>query len=142
MKPPPQSAVVLFIAAVWIFWAFGYATVWTRFTTEVNGVVISSRDIPSTGAPRYITEYIIRDPNGYNHKYVAGPTDASLKRSLPVGTRIRKTWGELDYDLNGRRIGFSTYVYSAIFGLALFCLLWGAWRWISADAGGEKRGPS
>jgi hypothetical protein len=142
MKPPPRSSIVLFIAAIWILWAFGYKTVWQRFTISVDGVIVSSRDFPEKGAPRYRTEYVIRDAGGRDLRYIAGATDGSLERSLPVGTRIRKEWGELDYEVNGRRIGFPTYFYSAIFGVALFCLLSGAWQWRSADATGGRRQPS
>jgi hypothetical protein len=133
MKSPPQPTIVLFISALWILWAFGYQVVWKRFTAVVDGVVISSRDVPSTGAPRYSTEYVVRDAGGNNHLYIAGATDASLKRSLPVGTEIRKEWGRLDYEVDGKQIHFSTYFYSAMCGIALFSLLWGAVLWRSAS---------
>jgi hypothetical protein len=54
----PQAAFFL-IPAFWIMWGFGYETVWARFSTEVDGTIISSRDVPSTGAPRYTTEYVV-----------------------------------------------------------------------------------
>jgi hypothetical protein len=126
MKPPPPSAIGLFIWALWIFWGFGYETVWRRFTTEVSGVIVSSKDLPSTGSPRYSTEYVIRDTAGRDHSYVAGATDASLERSLRVGSRISKQWGRLDYNVDGKTVRFPTYPYSAVLGVAVFCLLWGA----------------
>jgi hypothetical protein len=132
MKSPPQPTVVLFISALWVSWSFGYQAVWQRFTTEVDGVVISSRDIPSKGAPRYSTEYVVRDASGADHRYVAGATDASLERSLPIGADIKKEWGSLDYEVNGKKIRFPTYFYSAMCGVALFSLLWGAVLWRSA----------
>ncbi|MGA7956276.1 MAG: hypothetical protein WCA26_04415 [Xanthobacteraceae bacterium] len=125
MKSPPQSTVVLFISALWISWSFGYRTVWQRFAAEVDGVVISSRDVPSKG----VTEYVVQDASGTDHRYVAGVTDASLERSLPVGTEIRKEWGSLDYAVNGKKIRFPTYFYSAVCGVALVSLLWGAVLW-------------
>lgn len=134
MKPPPRPTIVLFISAVWILWGFGYETVWNRLTMRVDGVIVASLDFPSKGAPRYTTEYVIRDAGGHDHRYIAGYTDASLERSLPVGTEIRKEWGELGYDVNGRKIAFPTYFYSTMFGAALFCLLWGTWLWCSSTA--------
>jgi hypothetical protein len=133
MKSPPQPTIVLFISALWVSWGFGYQAVWQRFTTEVDGVVISSRDIPLKGAPRYSTEYVVRDASGGDHRYIAGATDASLERSLPVGTEIRKEWGSLDYEVNGEKIRFPTYFYSAMCGVALFSLLWGVVLWRSAS---------
>jgi hypothetical protein len=124
--PPGAPLVILIIAALWIFWGFGYDVVWKRFTTQADGVVISSRDVPSKAAPRYATEYVIRGPMGQEQRYVAGATDGSLERSIPVGARIHKEWGELGYEVNGKRVGFPVYAYSALFGLAFGCLLW-AW---------------
>ncbi len=126
MKAPPQSTVVLFISALWISWSFGYRVVWQRLTAEVDGVVISSQDVPSKG----VTEYVVRDAGGADHRYVAGASDASLERSLPVGADIRKEWGSLDYEVNGKKIRFPTYFYSAICGVGLLSLLWGAVLWV------------
>ena len=128
MKAPPQPTILLFISALWISWSFGYRTVWQRFTAEVDGVVTSSQDVPSRG----VTEYVVRDASGTDHRYVAGATDASLARSLPVGTDIRKEWGRLDYEVNGKTIRFPIYFYSAVCGAALFSLLWGAVLWLLA----------
>ena len=117
--------------ALWMLWGFGYETVWKRYSTEVEGVVISSQNVPQEGGPRYVTEYIVRSADGRDFRYVAGPTDASLQRGLQPGTRIRKLWGRLDYEVNGNPMSFPVPFYSAIVGLALFCLLWAAaqWRW-------------
>jgi hypothetical protein len=117
------------VAALWILWGFGYQTVWERFTTQIDGVVISSRDIPSKSKPRYGTEYVIRGSDGQEQRYYAGVTDATLKRSMPVGTRIRKKWGEVGYEMNGAWVGFPILFYMAIFGVACGCLLWAALQW-------------
>jgi hypothetical protein len=131
MKPPPPSTVILLCSAFWILWSFGYQTVWARFNIQVEGVVVSSRDVPSTGARRYATEYIIRDEGGYDRQYVAGATDAALARSLPIGTRIHKDWGQLDYEVNGTHVRFPTYFYSASLGVALICFIWAIVQWRS-----------
>jgi hypothetical protein len=128
MKAPPQPTILLFISALWISWSFGYRVVWPRFSTELDGVVTSSQDVPSRG----ITEYVVRDASGTDHRYVAGASDASLERSLPVGTDIRKEWGRLDYEVNGKTIRFPTPFYSVVCGAALFSLLWGAMLWLLA----------
>jgi hypothetical protein len=132
-SPKPVAAgpqpVILIMAALWILWGFGYQTVWERFTTQVDGVVISSRDVPSKGAPRYGTEYVIRGSNGQEQRYDAGATDGSLERSMPVGTRIRKEWGDVGYEANGQWISFPIAFYAAIFGVASGCLLWATLLW-------------
>ena len=57
MKSPPQPTILLFIWALWISWSFGYRVVWQRLSAEVDGVVISSQDVPSRG----VTAYVVRD---------------------------------------------------------------------------------
>jgi hypothetical protein len=96
----------------WFIWGFGYETVWQRLTTQVDGTVTSSQDVPATGASRYVTEYIIQGLDGQTQAYLAGPTDASLQRSLPVGTHIHKKRGELGYEVDGRWIAFPMASYS------------------------------
>jgi hypothetical protein len=88
-KVVPNPAIPL-IFGLFILWGFGYETVGSRLKTQLEGVVVSSRDIPSTGAPRYATEYTLRGPDGRESLYVAGATDASLPRSMPVGTSLKK----------------------------------------------------
>jgi hypothetical protein len=131
MKSPNPQSVIPTIFALWILWGFGFQTLWARYTTEFEGVVVSSRDNPSKGAPRYTTEYVIRDASNHDTRYVAGPTDASLERSIPVGSRIEKKWGQLGYQLNDQWRSFPIAFYSAIMGVAFFALFWAAlvqWR--------------
>jgi hypothetical protein len=117
----PQAAFFL-IPAFWIMWGFGYETVWARFSTEVDGTIISSRDVPSTGAPRYTTEYVVRSAEGHDFRYRAGATDASLERSIPVGSHITKKWGQLGYQLNGQWESFPIGFYAAMFVVAFAAL--------------------
>lgn len=131
MKSPNPQAVVTSIVALWFLWGFGLQTVWARLATEVDGIVVSSRDVPSKGAPKFVTEYVIRGADAREFQYVAGATDASLERSIPVGSQITKKWGELGYHLNGRWVSFPIYFYSAILGAAFFALFRAAllqWR--------------
>ena len=122
------QVVIPLIAAIWILWGFGYQTLWQRLTIQLDGVIVSSRDVPAKGAPRYATEYVVRDANGQEHRYIAGATDASLERSMPAGTRIRKGWGRLGYEADGRWIEFPVAAYSAMLGIAFACLFWAAHR--------------
>ena len=126
---PTRLWVVPMIAAGWIIWGFGYQTVWQRFTIQLEGVVTSSRDAPATGAPRYVTNYLVHGEDGQDRTYASGPTDGSLERSIPVGAHIRKQWGQLGYEVNGLWIAFPVAFYSAAFGVAAFLALvaFGAW---------------
>jgi hypothetical protein len=131
MKSINPQSVILFCGGLWILWGFGIETLWTRYVIDVEGTVVSSRDVPSKGAPRYATEYVIRGADGHDHQYVAGATDASLDRSLPVGSQIQKKWGQLGYEVNGEWQNFPIYAYSASFGAAFFAFFWAAllqWR--------------
>jgi hypothetical protein len=126
---PGPSPWFLVCVALFILWGFGYETVWDRLTADIDGVIVSSRDVPSKGAPRYATEYVIRGPDGQAHTYVAGPTDSSLERSMPIGTRVHKERWKLGYERDGHQVSFPIEFYSAILGIALACLLWAVLQW-------------
>jgi hypothetical protein len=79
-----RKATVFIIFGLFFLWGFGWDTVGRRLWTDVNGVIVDSRDVPSTGAPRYATEYTVRSVDGKETVYWAGPTDGSLPRSMPV----------------------------------------------------------
>jgi len=131
MKSVNRQSVVVALFALWIMWGFGFQTLWARYNTELEGVVVSSRDMPPNGGPRYATEYVVRDDRGHETHYVAGATDGSLERSIPAGSRIEKKWGQLGYRLNGQWRSFPIAFYSAIMGAAFFGLFWAAllqWR--------------
>jgi len=116
-KINPQI-LIIFLFSLFVFWGFGYQTVWPFLNLELQGVVISSKDIPSTGAPRYVTDYVFRSSNGKNCTYVAGSTDASLPRSMPVGTQIKKQRWSLFYERNGEWYSFP-FVFYSILGTGL-----------------------
>ncbi len=117
-------AKVLF--GLFLLYAFGWETVGRRLQTSVDGVIVASRDVPSRGAPRYATEYTVRGANGEERVFWAGPTDASLERSMPIGTRIRKLRWHLDYEQNGAVIGFpGKFFYAVVCACGLGILVWG-----------------
>jgi hypothetical protein len=137
---PPASApnpAFLVIAALWILWGFGFETVWDRLTSELDGTIVSRQEFPSTAMTRYGTEYVVRGANGRDQVYTAGPSDASLARGMPVGTRITKRRWELGYERNGTWVGFPIAFYSGVFGVAAACLVAAFWqcriRWLNGE---------
>lgn len=125
-KPQPKP-VVLIVFGLWILWGFGFETLGSRLMTNVEGTIISSQDIPHPLAPaRHGTEYTLRTPDGGNVRYTAGATDASLSRSIPVGTYIKKQRWRLSYELNGQEIDdFSLPFYASFLSVAVASLVWG-----------------
>jgi hypothetical protein len=122
-KPRPW-ALILF--GLFILWGFGWETIGPRLQTNVDGVIVASQDVPSTGSPRYATEYTVRDPHGDEQVFWAGATDASLPRSMPVGTRIRKRRWHLDYERDGNRVEFrEKFFYAPILTCAVGIVIWG-----------------
>ncbi len=107
-----RTAIFLIFLGLFIIWGFGWETVGHRLWTNVNGIIITSRDVPSKGAPRYATEYTLKGDDGNETIFWAGPTDGSLARSMPVGTRILKKRWNLDYERDGNRIGFPYGFYA------------------------------
>jgi hypothetical protein len=115
---------------LWILWGFGYETIWQRLMLQIDGIVISSIYTPRLGASRYLTTYAIRGTDGRIASYIAGPTDASLGRSIPVGSRIRKEIWQLGYTINGRWIAFSVGFYILTLALAAGSVVWAAIVWL------------
>jgi hypothetical protein len=128
-----RTAAVLIVFGLFILWGFGWDTVGRRLQTSIDGIIVAARDVPSTGAPRYATEYTVRGPAGNEEVFWAGPTDGSLPRSMPVGTRIRKERWELGYERDGKLEGFPYIFYGVVLGIALSLVVWGIlilrWRW-------------
>jgi hypothetical protein len=130
-RKPVHRNPVLFVAALYALWGFGYETVWDRFTTSVDGTVILANDKPTTGAPRYATFYTLKDSNGKLTEYIAGATDASLPRSMPIGTSLHKARWELGYERNGTWVNaYSFTFYFVLLSIAVGYLLYAALMWI------------
>jgi hypothetical protein len=117
---------MLVVIALWILWGFGYQTLFTRLMADVDGTVISTQDIPYPLAPaRHGTEYVFKNPEGRTVTYIAGPTDASLPRSMPVGTYIKKRRGHYSYERDGQHVDdFGIIFYLACLAIAISCLVW------------------
>ena len=88
-KSEQPLPVMLICLALFIFWGFGYETVGLRLGIALDGVVIARQEIPrnwythGTG-----TIYVVRGSNGTDQKYIAGATDGSLPRNIPLGAQI------------------------------------------------------
>jgi hypothetical protein len=126
-KPPQPKPVVLIMFGLWILWGFGLETLGSRLMANVEGTIISSRDIPYPLAPaRHGTEYTLRTTDGSNVLYVAGATDATLPRYIPVGTYIKKRRWRLSYERNGHEIDdFALPFYAAFLSFGVASLIWG-----------------
>jgi hypothetical protein len=110
------NPTILLLFSLWILWGFGYETVGKRLMLQVDGTVLSKRDMPYPIAPnRYSTEYLVQRRDGTNQIFVAGPTDASLPRNIAVGTTLRKLRWHVNYESDGYWVNdFSVPFYSAI----------------------------
>lgn len=99
-----------------------------RLWLQVDGVVMSSQ---TTDGPRPVTTYRLRRADGSESGYVAGPTDASLQRRLPVGTTIRKERWRFSYEKDGSEddtFPILFYVGLLLGGLLLEWVAWTEWR--------------
>jgi len=113
---------------MFILFGFGFETVGLRLWIDVDGTVTSSTDLPDRRAARYATDYTISSPDGHESTYTAGATDASLARSLPLGTKIIKRRWELGYFVDGRWIAFPMYFYGPVLALGFGSLVSGLLR--------------
>jgi hypothetical protein len=126
--PKPRTAPSPFVVlgfSLFLLYGFGYETLYQRLIAQAEGVIVSSRDVHAANNPRYITEYILRAPDGHETKYVAGSSDASLPQSMPVGTTIIKRKWHLDYERDGEQVSdFPAALYALTLGAALAGLVW------------------
>lgn len=98
-----------------------------RALIRVEGSIVSSQT-PTGNRP--VTYYIVRGADGVNREYVAGATDSSLPRGLPVGTYIKKEKYKLSWQENQNIIAdFPLYFYMGIYGIALALAYWSFAQW-------------
>lgn len=100
MKHKKTLGAALLIPCLIVLFGFGQ-TVFGRYTLAVSGTIIQSHDVPGAQVPRYATEYVLVNAAGVEHAYIAGANDASLPRSMPVGTVIKKEQGTFAYERDG-----------------------------------------
>lgn len=121
----------LAVIGLLILYGFGWQTVGRRLLLQADGTIVASRDEPAKGAPRYATEYKVRGPGGSEQVLWSGATDASLARSMPVGTRIKKVRWQLGYERDGAWVGFPYVFYDVVLGVGLGVVLLGISGWLS-----------
>ena len=98
-----------------IFLLMSLYTTIGRLLIDVDGEIVA-REMTTGYRPAAI--YSINQPGGQTRTYMAGPTDASLPRDLPIGSRLTKRRWELGYTLNNQRVtDFPIMFYGASFGI-------------------------
>jgi hypothetical protein len=122
-KTHEASYAMLSVFALWLLFGFGYETVWQRLVVDVDGTVVESKDLPFKGAPRYSTVYKLRTMDNQLVAYVSEATDASLYRSMVVGTYVHKKKWELGYQKDQEWIAFPISFYLVILGSAVLLFL-------------------
>src|SRR5215472_5539500 len=128
-KPTLLTRQSFFCLPHFILWGFGFETVGKRLYPQLDGTVISSRTLVSWG--RRATEYVLRGCDGHEITYVAGPTDASLPRNLPIGTYVKKQRWSLSYVQNGQTVDDFNYLfYTAILCGAFALAAQSLWMWL------------
>jgi hypothetical protein len=120
-----RQAIIPIVFGLFLMWGFGWETVGRRLRLAADGVVVTALDVPSAGAPRYATQDTIRGVDGKDQILWSGPTDESLPRSMPVGTRIHKERWHLDYERDGRTEGFPYVFYCSVLSMATALIAWG-----------------
>jgi hypothetical protein len=110
-----------------LIWLFAGHEIYQRAAISLHGTVVSSE----TGCVqpynnRCDTTYVVEGQDQTRSTYVAGPTDESLERRLPVGTSIRKDKWALTYSVNDRKISdFPIGFYGGLMAFGLLCTLFG-----------------
>lgn len=125
--PQPRSNAFLLLAVM--AWLFGGSEIYRRADFAVDGTLVSSTTTcvqPTKN--RCASEYVVQSNDGVRTSFVAGSTDSSLPRELPVGTVISKSRWSIDYFLNGQRVDdFPVVFYAVVMTFGVLCLcLWGA----------------
>jgi hypothetical protein len=120
-RPNP---LILGVWSLWMLWV-SLSPVWYRLNAELDGQIISARDIPPTRGPRYATVYTLRSPDGRQSEYVAGATSDSLPRSMPIGTYLKKPKWTIYYERDGTRCDTGVPWFSVVITcFAIGCLVW------------------
>jgi hypothetical protein len=110
-----------------LIWLFAGHEIYQRAAISLDGTVVSSET--SCVQPynnRCDTAYVLEGRDGAQSAYVAGPTDESLERRLPVGTVIHKSKWSLSYTVDARNVNdFPIGFYGGLMAFGLLCALFG-----------------
>jgi hypothetical protein len=119
------GALALF--AAWMLFMGGREPL-QRLWIAVDGTVVSAE---TTTSNRTVTRYVLRTRDGQQMEYVAGPTDYSLPRRLPVGTVLHKERWRLSFVRDGREVNtfpILFYVVLVLGGLGLEVFAYRLWK--------------
>jgi hypothetical protein len=113
------------VVPLMIFWTAGYIGVWNRLQINVEGKVISRKDLPQTPSTHGPTSvYRLQGSDGSIREYTATTNDPSLPRTIPVGAYVVKRKWELQYLLNGEQVDdFPLKSYAAFLIAGVACLV-------------------
>ena len=125
--PTFRESIPNLVPLALLIWLFAGHEIYQRAAVSLDGTVVSSET--SCVQPynnRCDTTYVVEGLDHTRSTYVAGPTDESLERRLPVGTFIRKDKWSLTYSVNGKKISdFPVVFYGGLMGFGLLCALLG-----------------
>ena len=126
MAAQPNRPYLFFALVGVLGLLFSVSEIYARASIALSGKIVSSRtDCVQPYNNRCASVYLVEDSRGIRTEYTAGPTDHSLKRSLPVGTAIDKSRWALAYTIDGQRIdNFPRYFYLGVGFLSLCFLYW------------------
>jgi len=107
--------------------AFAGHEIYQRAAISLQGTVVSSET--SCVQPynnRCDTRYVVEAQDQTHSTYIAGPTDESLERRLPVGTFIRKDKWALTYSVNNQKVSdFPVVFYGGLMAFGVLVALFG-----------------
>jgi hypothetical protein len=124
--------IAVAIGGIWFLFLALY-TVFGRLLIQADGVIVSR--VMSAG-DRQAAIYVLQDSIG-RHSFTAGATDASLSRSLPIGSHIAQKRWQIRYTIDGRLINdFPIFCYGgmAVVGVGFYVLLLD-WTWTPKKPG-------
>ena len=113
--------LIQFLFSLWILYV-GLGDLVQRYFLEVEGVVVESS---TASNPRRATYYQVVGSDKIVRQYIAGPTDMSLSRDMPVGTRIKKIRHHLSWEKDGMRVNdFPLYGPLGMTTFGLILMYW------------------
>jgi len=110
-----------------LIWLFAGHEIYQRAAISLRGTIVSSET--SCVQPynnRCDTRYVVEAQDRTRATYIAGPTDESLERRLPVGTLIRKDKWALTYSVNNQKVSdFPVVFYGVGMAFGVLCAVFG-----------------
>lgn len=120
LNKSPKPHLIFIVIGLWFSW-LPISEIYNRASIELQGVITSSNT--SCVQPqnnRCSTVYLTQNSTSSTSKYIAGSTDASLQRYLPIGTKIEKLKWQLNYKINEKVVNdFPIGFYG---GVLTFCI--------------------